>query len=142
LTVGTAFLGCISHINELDLFVSLPHQLVGVVPITEISDAITAIVEKVANEDEDEDMEEEATALPNLADLFRVGQWVRCKVTSIQTDGKKIIELSLKPSLVNEDIIKVDITSGVVCILYNLDIINFEIYLFCIIDFRCNCQKC
>ncbi|KAF1805233.1 hypothetical protein FB192DRAFT_1361755 [Mucor lusitanicus] len=113
LTVGTSFLGCISHINELDLFVSLPHQLVGVVPITEISDAITAIVEKVANEDEDEDMDGEATALPNLADLFYVGQWVRCKITSIQTDGKKVIELSLKPSLVNEDIIKVDITPGV-----------------------------
>ena len=27
-------MGCISRINELDLFVSLPHQLVGVVAIT------------------------------------------------------------------------------------------------------------
>ncbi|KAI8646880.1 hypothetical protein BD408DRAFT_428276 [Parasitella parasitica] len=114
LTVGTAFLGCISHINELDLFVSLPHQLVGVVPITEISDAISAIVEKVANEDEDEDMEGgSATALPNLADLFHVGQWVYCKITALQTEGKKVVELSLKPSLVNEDIDKVDITPGV-----------------------------
>ena len=59
-------MGCISRINELDLFVSLPHQLVGVVAITEISDAITAVVEKVANEDEDEDMEEGSeTSLPN-----------------------------------------------------------------------------
>ncbi|CEP18214.1 hypothetical protein [Parasitella parasitica] len=116
LTVGTAFLGCISHINELDLFVSLPHQLVGVVPITEISDAITAIVEKVADEDEDEDEDMEngsTTALPNLADLFHVGQWIRCKITALQTDGKKVIELSLKPGLVNEDIAKVDITPGV-----------------------------
>ncbi|KAG2203792.1 hypothetical protein INT47_012725 [Mucor saturninus] len=118
LTVGTAFMGCISRINELDLFVSLPHQLVGVVPITEISDALTAIVEKVAHEDEDEDMEEgTGTSLPNLAELFHVGQWVRCKVASLQTGEdskqKKVIELSLKPSFVNEDIEKVDVTPGV-----------------------------
>ncbi|KAI9253242.1 hypothetical protein EDC94DRAFT_546543 [Helicostylum pulchrum] len=117
LTVGTSFLGCISHINELDLFVSLPHQLVGVVAITEISDALTAIVEKVANEDEDEDMEDGSeTSLPNLAELFYVGQWVRCKVSAIQTGEnkqKKVVELSLKPSVVNEDIAKVDVTPGV-----------------------------
>jgi rRNA biogenesis protein RRP5 len=111
-------MGCISRINELDLFVSLPHQLVGVVPITEISDALTAIVEKVANEDEDEDMEEGSeTALPNLNELFHIGQWVRCKVTGLQSgenNSKKVVELSLKPSLVNEDIIKVDVTPGVV----------------------------
>lgn len=115
-------MGCISRINELDLFVSLPHQLVGVIPITEISDALTAIVEKVANEDEDEDMEEgSGTSLPNLAELFHIGQWVRCKVTSLQTGEnkqKKVVELSLKPSVVNEDIDKVDITPGVVCIFY------------------------
>lgn len=114
-------MGCISRINELDLFVSLPHQLVGVVPITEISDALTAIVEKVANEDEDEDMEEGSeTSLPNLAELFHIGQWVRCKITSLQTGEnlkqKKVVELSLKPSVVNEDIAKVDVTPGVVSI--------------------------
>lgn len=119
--MGTSFLGCISHINELDLFVSLPHQLVGVVAITEISDALTAIVEKVANEDEDEDMEEGTeTSLPNLAELFYIGQWVRCKVSAIQggdnNNQKKLVELSLKPSVVNEDIAKVDVTPGVVCI--------------------------
>lgn len=95
-------MGCISRINELDLFVSLPHQLVGVVAITEISDAITAVVEKVANEDEDEDMEEGSeTSLPNLAELFYVGQWVRCRVSALQSGDdkqKKVIELSLKPS--------------------------------------------
>ncbi|CAO3657623.1 unnamed protein product [Mucor hiemalis] len=56
------------------------------------------------------------TSLPNLAELFYVGQWVRCKVAAIQSGEdkqKKVIELSLKPSLVNEDIVKVDITPGV-----------------------------
>jgi rRNA biogenesis protein RRP5 len=106
-------LACISHINELDLFVSLPYQLTGVVPITEISEGISAMVEKVANQDEDEDMDEEV-ALPNLKELFHIGQWVRCKITSLQTGDKKAIELSLKPKLVNEDTEKVDITPGIV----------------------------
>lgn len=117
-------MGCISRINELDLFVSLPQQLVGVVAITEISDALTAIVENVANEDEDEDMEEGSeTSLPNLAELFHVGQWVRCKVTALQSGGnnsKKVVELSLKPNFVNEDIEKVDVTPGVVSIHFDL----------------------
>ncbi|KAI8371887.1 hypothetical protein BD560DRAFT_351467 [Blakeslea trispora] len=113
LVTGTSFLGCISRINELDLLVSLPHQLVGTVAITEISDALTALVEEVANQDdEDEDMDEE-TSLPKLDQLFYVGQWVRCKIINLQTGDRKTIELSLKPNVVNEDITKVDVTPGV-----------------------------
>lgn len=114
-------MGCISHINELDLFVSLPHQLTGVVPITEISEGVSAMVEKVANQDEDEDMDEEV-ALPNLKEMFRVGQWIRCKITSLQSGDKKVIELTLKPKLVNEDIEKVDITPGIVSSYSNTNI--------------------
>ncbi|KAI8379895.1 hypothetical protein EDC96DRAFT_473229 [Choanephora cucurbitarum] len=114
LVTGTSFLGCISRINELDLLVSLPHQLVGTVSITEISDALTALVEEVANQedDDDEDMNEE-TSLPKLDQLFFVGQYVRCKIINLQSDDRKTIELSLKPNAVNEDITKVDITPGV-----------------------------
>ncbi|KAI8991069.1 hypothetical protein BDF20DRAFT_811062 [Mycotypha africana] len=117
LTVGTSFLGCISRINELDLFVSLPHQLVGVVAITEISDALTAMVEKAANEDENmEDSDDDDSndiSLPKLDKLFRVGQWVRCKVIALQSENKKMIELTLNPSKVNEDVPKIDITPGI-----------------------------
>ncbi|KAI8058951.1 uncharacterized protein B0P05DRAFT_559162 [Gilbertella persicaria] len=113
LTVGTSFLGCISRINELDLLVSLPHQLVGVVAINEISDPLTALAEKVANQDDDEDEEMEESGLPQLNQLFHVGQWVRCRIINLQSDDKKTIELSLKPSVVNEDIVKDDITPGV-----------------------------
>ncbi|KAI9482770.1 MAG: hypothetical protein EXX96DRAFT_647601 [Benjaminiella poitrasii] len=112
MTVGTSLLGCISRINELDMMISLPHHLVGVVPITEISDSLTALVEKVANADEDEDMEDEGSDLPSLNDMFHVGQWVRCRITGLQSDEKRIIELSLKPSIVHEDLVKVDVTPG------------------------------
>ncbi|ORE09789.1 nucleic acid-binding protein [Rhizopus microsporus var. microsporus] len=115
LTVGTCLLGCVSRINELELFVSLPHQLVGVIPITEISDALTETIQKIAN-DEDEDMDEEENKMPSLNNMFYVGQWLRCKITNLpalEEKAKRPIELSLKPQVVNEDLLKVDTTPGV-----------------------------
>jgi rRNA biogenesis protein RRP5 len=112
-------LGCISQINEFDLLVSLPHELVGSVPMTEISDSFTALVEKAAQEkdddDEDEDENMEDSVDIDLNKRFHVGQWVRCRITSV-TEGakKKKVELSLKPNVVNEDILKVDVTPGLV----------------------------
>lgn len=106
-------MGCISRINELELFVSLPHQLVGVIPITEVSDALSDIIQRIADEDEDE----EESKMPKLNDLFHVGQWIRCKIINlpaIEEKSKKPIELSLKPNTVNEDMVKVDVTPGVV----------------------------
>ncbi|KAI7898321.1 uncharacterized protein BX663DRAFT_525423 [Cokeromyces recurvatus] len=112
LMVGTCLMGCVSRINELDLIISLPHHLVGVVPITEISESLSTIVEKVADEDDEDENMDETTGLPNLNDMFYIGQWVRCKIINLQTDDKKIIELTLKPNLVHEDLAKVDVTPG------------------------------
>ncbi|KAI8983026.1 hypothetical protein BDB01DRAFT_792092 [Pilobolus umbonatus] len=116
LTVGTSVLGCISHINELEIVVSLPNQIVGTLAITEISDPITALVEKVAAEDEDELMDGvDAPELPDLHKYFFVGQWLHCKVINVQEEAKKSsIELSVKPSIVNENISGLDLTPGVI----------------------------
>ncbi|KAI9248279.1 hypothetical protein BDA99DRAFT_542639 [Phascolomyces articulosus] len=119
LTPETVLLGCISQINELELVVSLPYQLHGVVPITEISDPLTAAVERVANqqEDEDEDEEDESRELPDLNKLFRVGQYVPCRISSVksraETKKKNSIELTLRPESVNRNVPKVDVAPGV-----------------------------
>ncbi|ORZ06034.1 hypothetical protein BCR42DRAFT_427544 [Absidia repens] len=117
LTVGSIVLGCVTQINDLNILVALPNQLVGTLPITEISDVLTKQVEAAAaaDEDEDEDMDNN-TELPDLNTLFHIGQWVPCSITSVQGNdsGKKRIELSLKPSIVNSAIAKVDIVSGLV----------------------------
>ncbi|KAL0094591.1 hypothetical protein J3Q64DRAFT_1844994 [Phycomyces blakesleeanus] len=117
LTVGTLLLGCISHINDLELIVALPHQLVGVIPITEISTPLTSIVEKVAAQGDDEEEDENIT-LPNLHTLFHVGQWVRCRLTLLQDRTNKVvkkrIELSMKPEVVNSDLAKADVVPGMV----------------------------
>ncbi|KAI9494938.1 hypothetical protein BDB00DRAFT_730012, partial [Zychaea mexicana] len=121
LTQDTVLLGCISQINELELVVSLPYQLHGVVPITEISDPLTAAVERVANqqedEDDDEDDDEEQRGIPDLNDIFKVGQYVPCRVSSAkersETKKKSSIELTLRPEAVNRNVPKVDVAPGV-----------------------------
>ncbi|KAI7871586.1 hypothetical protein BDF14DRAFT_1878435 [Spinellus fusiger] len=113
LTVGTLLLGSISRINDLELVVALPHQLVGTVAITDISETMSAYVEKVANQNEDE---EETLSLPDLHSLFHVGQWVRCRITTLQDRTNKLvkkrIELSMKPEVVNADLHKLDVVPG------------------------------
>lgn len=109
-SVGSLVLGSIIQINELNIVVGLPNQLVGVVPITEVSDQLSTLVEAAA-EDEDDEIE-----LPNNKDIFYIGQWVQCRVTGVEGDdgSKKKIDLSMKPSAVNGSIAKMDVTSGVV----------------------------
>ncbi|KAI8146542.1 hypothetical protein BJV82DRAFT_665505 [Fennellomyces sp. T-0311] len=117
----TLLLGCISQINELQLVVSLPYQMQGVVAITEISDPITQAVERVANQQEDEDSDndddEEERGLPELNKLFHIGQYVVCRVLSLkdrkETKKKNLIELTLRPESINRNVPKVDVDQGV-----------------------------
>lgn len=85
--------------------------------ITEVSDALTKKVEAAAadEDDEDEDMDTQ-NDLPELKDIFYIGQWVQCAVITVQEAGagKKRIELSLKPTTVNGAIAKVDVDTGMV----------------------------
>lgn len=100
---------------------TLPNQLVGSVAITEVSDALTKRVEAAAaDEDDDEDMDAEKD-LPELKDIFHIGQWVQCAVISVQEAGvgKKRIELSLKPTAVNGAIAKVDVDTGMVSLSFS-----------------------
>ncbi|KAG0172965.1 rRNA biogenesis protein rrp5 [Apophysomyces sp. BC1034] len=115
LAPGMLLLGCISQISDLELYVSLPHQLSGVVPITEISDALTSMVEKAAEAQDDEEDNDEKPEIPDLHKLFRVGQWLRCRITLAQdraNGDRRRLELSLKPQLVNESVAKVDVVPG------------------------------
>lgn len=110
------------QINEYNLIVALPHRLKGVVPITEISDVITTAVERIANQqdnDDEEEDQEDIPSLPNLRQLFRIGQYLSCRVTALNdrengSHGRDAIELSLRPEAVNGSVQKKDLTGGVV----------------------------
>ncbi|KAM6498466.1 hypothetical protein JOM56_006414 [Amanita muscaria] len=102
LTVGMKILGQVVSIQPLALIVSLPNQLYGHIPITNISSQYTSMLERAEeasqNEKSDEgvdtegesDTEEESpkdAQYPELSDMFRKGQYVRAAVTAIHAPG-------------------------------------------------------
>lgn len=132
--------GKIIAIQPLALLVSLPCQLVGHIPITNISSQLTHQLEKL---DEEEDVvmaedEEDEDVEPNrpleLFEIFKVGQYVRTVVTAVRFAGASAeaivgsrrrldeterasqrIELSLVPEQVNSGVSKDDLVPGFVC---------------------------
>ncbi|CAB4480195.1 uncharacterized protein OCT59_006440 [Rhizophagus irregularis] len=123
LNVGSYFLGRIVKINSMNLVVSLPCQMIGYVSINEISRPLSKIIANIADSEEDDEDEKEndENILPELSSLFKIGQWVRCKVSRIETpDDKKAtskhwrVHLTLVPDEVNSDIISTDLSKGMV----------------------------
>lgn len=141
LATGTRMLCSVLAVHSLALVLSLPNQLLGHVPITNISDVFTSRLEKAAEySDEDNDSEESGSEdgeasterkkkdAPELRDLYHVGQWVIATVASIHTSApsksdrgreggeyeheSRKVELTLEPSLVNEGITSSDLTPG------------------------------
>lgn len=127
-------------IRPLELIVSLPNQLLGHIPITNISAEYTARLEasaETSSEDEVEDEDEAASAasktveeLPSLFQLFSLGQWLSCVVVESKSRDSKSrlggregdenvrasrrIELSTEPERVNEGIARGDLRTGFV----------------------------
>ncbi|CAN6626078.1 rRNA biogenesis protein Rrp5p [Trichomonascus vanleenenianus] len=117
---GTVVLGQISEVNSLDLAVSLPNNLTGYVPITNISKHLSQLLESVEKAAENDSDDEEEIDLPELTDLFKVGQWVRAAVVASGVEepqkknqkAKKRIELSIDPVVVNEKLDSDDLKPG------------------------------
>ena len=130
-------------VEPLALVVSLPNQLYGHVPITQISSELTAALESMNEDDEprsdeEDEVEEDDAAeaktshLPDLFDLFRPGQYLRCVVVASHAAGttkagvgagrrmseiekaSRRVELSLNPGQVNQGVLKTDLKPGFV----------------------------
>ncbi|KAJ2879952.1 rRNA biogenesis protein rrp5, partial [Coemansia aciculifera] len=138
LTKGAMVLGCVSAIRDLELLVSLPNGLVGVVPITSISPELTALVEKAAasadnsdkeSDDDDSDAMDVDSGEQNDDPLdlnlrFFVGQYVKCVVSELSDansahaakpkKGKHFsrIELTLMPEEINSRFDSDDMCEG------------------------------
>ncbi|KAJ3021566.1 Protein RRP5 [Thoreauomyces humboldtii] len=122
LNIGMTMIGCVKEINDLDIAISLPDQLTGYVSIAEISEYVTKAVEKAAEDDSDEDDEgNEDAGIPELRDLFAVGQIVSCVITALEHDtveegsskpARKRVVLSLKPETVNANLTTGELTEG------------------------------
>ena len=126
-------------IEPLALLVALPNQLYGHVPITQISSELTASLESMdvddeqgSDEEEEDDADANTTRLPDLFDLFRPGQYLRCVVVASQAAGttkartgtgratseiekaSRRVELGLIPEQVNQGVLKTDLKPGFV----------------------------
>ncbi|ANB11217.1 Rrp5p [Sugiyamaella lignohabitans] len=116
LTAGSVVLGQVVQINTLDIALSLPNNLLGYVPITNISAKLSERISKAEDDDESgsEDEDNEDSDLPQLSQLFKVGQWLRALVVENEkVNNKKRIELSIDPLQVNEEIETDDLVAGI-----------------------------
>ncbi|QRV97230.1 rRNA biogenesis protein RRP5 [Ceratobasidium sp. AG-Ba] len=126
-------LGTITSILPLALIVSLPNQLMGHVPIINISSQLTSRLESSPSRSsspssEEEDEEEEETDIPSLAQLFSPGQYVSCIVKQVRPATGSIdfgarprdesekaarkVELSIRPGDVNAGVGAGDLSVG------------------------------
>ncbi|KAJ3367824.1 Protein RRP5 [Allomyces arbusculus] len=125
---GKVVLGLVKSIQELDLVVSLPAKQFGFVSITEISPAISKIIQEYAaggedsddddsDEDDAEKNEEENKELPNLKRYFKLGQLVAVKVNQMAVNektGKKRTELTMQPGQLYASLAATEIKPGMV----------------------------
>ncbi|KAH0838161.1 hypothetical protein J3R83DRAFT_6412 [Lanmaoa asiatica] len=129
---GMRVLGQVMSIQPLAIVVSLPNQLFAHVPITQITSQLTERLEStndIEGGELDDDTSESSTQVPDLTNLFYVGQYVRAVVISAHTPGatdvaglgrvrddaikaSRRIELSLIPAKVNTGVRKVDLGVG------------------------------
>ncbi|KUI54324.1 rRNA biogenesis protein rrp5 [Cytospora mali] len=106
LVKGSLVLGQVCDINDLEITLALPNNLVGHVSITLVSPGLTKRVEEAAAAD-DSDNDESAEDDVDLKSLFEIGQYVRAYVVSTIEDSaasskaKRRIELSLRPEDAN-----------------------------------------
>ncbi|KAF8913041.1 hypothetical protein CPB84DRAFT_1760205 [Gymnopilus junonius] len=136
INIGMKIFGQIISILPLALIISLPNQLFAHVPITNISSQLTERLERAEEEelkstfddDEDEEMSTDSD-VPELTDLFSVGQYVRAVASAVHQRGTsdvtglgksrdelskagRRVELSLIPERVNSGVQKSDLRPG------------------------------
>ena len=115
LAPGSLVLGQIAQINRYDIALSLPNNLTGFVPITEISDVVSRKVEALAGDEEEEEDAERSDSFADLGTMFHVGQYLRAAVLSTETDGvgrakgKRHIALTINPRQANAPLSKSDL---------------------------------
>jgi len=130
--VGMKIFGQIVSILPLALVVSLPNQTFGHVPITGITSQFTELLDRLENDNfdmEDDASDDEGEAknmVPELSEIFHIGQFVRTVVTAVHPAGatdvsgvgrtrdeyakaSKRVELSLVPEKVNEGVKQADL---------------------------------
>ncbi|XP_067297092.1 protein RRP5 homolog [Pseudorasbora parva] len=98
LKIGTLMLGCVKEVSEFELVVALPSGLVGYLPIYNICDSYTNMLNKRL------DSEESIEEVVPLSQLLTPGMLVRCVVSSLDSrrEGHVSLKVSINPKEVNK----------------------------------------
>lgn len=132
LVQGTLVLARVHTVLPLHLVVSLPNNLLGHVPITEISNTLTAAlnadIDAMSEDENDEEEEEEKEGAPELTDIFRPGQYIPTRVINTFPTASQAfiaqypvsettrlaarVELTAVPEKINNDVAKQDVEKG------------------------------
>jgi rRNA biogenesis protein RRP5 len=109
-------LGQVSSITAHDVAISLPNNLVGYVPLTSVSKVLDDKIEKLLNEEGDDEEDDSDDEIFDLKEHFYIGQYLRTYVVSTGTEAteaggrsKKRIELSIDPRQANTGLSKSDL---------------------------------
>ncbi|CAE6479265.1 unnamed protein product [Rhizoctonia solani] len=127
---GQRLLGQIASILPLALIVSLPNQLMGHVPIVNVSSQLTSRLESTpsSSSEAEETETDEIDGVPSLSQMFKPGQYVSCAVKQVRPasstidfgakprdEGEKAarrVELSIRPNEVNVGVSAGDLRAG------------------------------
>lgn len=95
---GQVLLGCVYEVQDYNVQISLPHRLKGTVTIARISNAYSALLTKV-KENDDDDCEAKVHL---LQELFKPGQYVVTRVLHVENVNNRFrVNLTLAPQEVN-----------------------------------------
>ena len=115
---GSLVLGQVCDINDLEITLALPNNLVGHVSITLVSPGLTERIETAAAADDSDDEGSSEDDI-DLKNLFEIGQYVRAYVVSTIEDSsalpskvKRRIELSLRPEDANSTLSKQELVAN------------------------------
>ncbi|KAL8805230.1 MAG: hypothetical protein Q9182_002105 [Xanthomendoza sp. 2 TL-2023] len=118
LAAGSVVLGQVFRINRYDVALSLPNNLTGYLPITSVSHQLTAKVERLANDNEQDEDAIQDHGVIDLISYFFIGQYLRAYVVSTERDSaaatkaKRHIELSINPEKANSSLKKTDLVTN------------------------------
>ncbi|PWN54434.1 nucleic acid-binding protein [Violaceomyces palustris] len=144
---GARVLCSVLAVHPLAVVVSLPNQLLGHIPVTQISPQFTERLQRAADASDDEEMNQESdddegegegeedrqrsnqNRVPELREIFRVGQWIRASVLAVHSAGvtkgtgagreggeyekeSRRVVLTMAPQVVNEGVSVSDLLPG------------------------------
>ncbi|KAF2104800.1 nucleic acid-binding protein [Rhizodiscina lignyota] len=120
LVPGSMVLGQVSSITSHHIVLALPNNISGFIPITNISDQLNERIEKLLQEqpqDDDSDNGLEDIEDIDIHEFAHVGQYLRAYVTSTEEEmntghNKRKIELSVNPRHANAGLTRSDIAVG------------------------------